>query len=56
MTDIESKQTSETLSGATTPTIDVVNDNEPEFEKPPDGGSKAWLQVLGVHLTIFNTW
>ncbi|KAI9748721.1 MAG: hypothetical protein M4579_007139 [Chaenotheca gracillima] len=23
---------------------------------PPDGGRKAWIQVLMVHLIIFNTW
>lgn len=32
------------------------DDNEPEFDKPPDGGLQAWLQVLGVHLMILNTW
>lgn len=37
-------------------TMDSAHDNEPEPEKPPDGGLQAWMQVLGVHLTIFNTW
>jgi len=23
---------------------------------PPDGGLKAWLQVLSAHLALFNTW
>lgn len=53
---IESKETSEMTSKTATITMDVVHDNESEPEKPPDGGLQAWLQVLGVHLTIFNTW
>lgn len=57
MADIESKQASETISSRTaTMTMDSAHDNEPEPEKPPDGGLQAWLQVLGVHLMIFNTW
>lgn len=36
--------------------VDVTDGTEPLFEKPPDGGLQAWLQVLGLHLTIFNTW
>lgn len=23
---------------------------------PPDGGIKAWAQVLGAHLLFFNSW
>lgn len=49
---IESKQI-ETSSNIA---VGVVHDDESELEKPPDGGLQAWLQVLGVHLTIFNTW
>lgn len=26
------------------------------LEHPPDGGTRAWLQVLGGHLTVFATW
>ncbi|KAF7537347.1 hypothetical protein G7054_g3857 [Neopestalotiopsis clavispora] len=25
-------------------------------DSPPDGGSRAWLQVLGGHLVVFNVW
>jgi hypothetical protein len=27
-----------------------------ETEKPPDGGMRAWLQVVGTHITVFVTW
>ncbi|KAI5778442.1 putative MFS monocarboxylate transporter [Geopyxis carbonaria] len=33
-----------------------VGRQELEMENPPDGGLQAWLQVLGVHLTIVTTW
>ncbi|KAI5842248.1 major facilitator superfamily domain-containing protein [Tricharina praecox] len=33
-----------------------VGPRELELEKPPDGGARAWLCVLGVHLTVFTTW
>jgi hypothetical protein len=23
---------------------------------PPDGGLKAWIQVLGAHFLFFNSW
>jgi len=23
---------------------------------PPDGGLRAWLQILGAHLMVFNSW
>lgn len=28
----------------------------PTIEPPPDGGWKAWTQVLIAHLVVFNTW
>lgn len=49
---IESKQTKISSNTA----VDFAHDSDSELEKPPDGGLQAWLQVLGVHLTIFNTW
>lgn len=48
----ESKQTEISSNIA----VDFAHDNDSELDKPPDGGLQAWLQVLGVHLTIFNTW
>ncbi|KAA8893672.1 putative MFS monocarboxylate transporter [Sphaerosporella brunnea] len=33
-----------------------VGPRELELEKPPDGGTRAWLCVVGVHLTVFSTW
>ncbi|KAL7267498.1 hypothetical protein RUND412_009914 [Rhizina undulata] len=35
---------------------DLEGSVQNELEKPPDGGLKAWLQILGAHLTVFNTW
>jgi hypothetical protein len=28
----------------------------PSVDPPPNGGFKAWLQVLGSWMLIFNTW
>lgn len=28
----------------------------PQDDPPPDGGWRAWLQVLGSWMLIFNTW
>jgi hypothetical protein len=33
-----------------------VNANHDEMGTPPNGGSKAWLQVLGSWMLSFNTW
>ena len=39
----------------TTPRISPLQVEEPmETRGPPDGGLKAWLQVLGGFLVIFN--
>ncbi|KAI9884896.1 MAG: hypothetical protein M1823_003303 [Watsoniomyces obsoletus] len=29
---------------------------EAELAPPPDGGARAWVQVLMSHLVVFNTW
>ena len=29
---------------------------QPEPQTPPNGGTRAWLQVLGGFLVFFNTW
>jgi hypothetical protein len=34
----------------------AVETKEDELEIPPDGGLKAWLQVLGSWMLFFNTW
>ncbi|KAG8673733.1 hypothetical protein FPOAC1_007051 [Fusarium poae] len=33
-----------------------TNDEQDTIEEPPDGGLKAWLQVLSGHLVMFNSW
>jgi hypothetical protein len=40
-----SMKTSETRSVAAVPVA-----------PPPDGGLKAWVQVLGAHFLFFNSW
>lgn len=36
------------------PTEDL--DEEVPFDHPPDGGLKAWLQVVGAFFIFFSTW
>ena len=38
-----------------TETMGSLNVQEPDI-KPPDGGLRAWLQVLCGHLILFNVW
>ncbi|KAG8361857.1 hypothetical protein FVEN_g211 [Fusarium venenatum] len=40
----------------TASTQSQTNDEQDTIEEPPDGGLKAWLQVLAGHLAMFNTW
>jgi hypothetical protein len=62
MADSGSKPTSEASSRAPTLSnagISDVCEREKSLDgldAPPDGGLRAWLQVLGAHITIFNTW
>ncbi|KAG0639365.1 major facilitator superfamily domain-containing protein [Tuber brumale] len=56
MADPHSKQPRERFSGVLKSLEDPIA--EPDelivVGKPPDGGLTAWLQVLGVHITMFN--
>ena len=35
---------------------DVVQPRPSSTSEAPNGGLKAWLQVLGAHLLFFNSW
>lgn len=37
-------------------TNDVVQPKPSSTNEVPNGGLKAWLQVLGAHLLFFNSW
>ena len=36
--------------------LDLQNTQTRQDEPPPDGGTKAWLQVLGAHAIVMVTW
>jgi hypothetical protein len=52
------------MSQASQEPIDIKKDEIPQAAQPqpapsspiPNGGFKAWLQVLGAHLLFFNSW
>lgn len=33
----------------------IINEKEP-VDEPPNGGLKAWLQVVGGFFLFFNSW
>ncbi|TFK49263.1 hypothetical protein OE88DRAFT_1662702 [Heliocybe sulcata] len=33
----------------------VIQPGDPVLDPPPDGGTRAWLCVLGCHLALFST-
>lgn len=67
MPDLESKTTA--AAGSIDSTSDVESNKmsraapaaaaaplAPAIAPPPNGGTKAWLQVLGAFLIVLNTW
>ncbi|QYS97745.1 MFS domain-containing protein [Trichoderma simmonsii] len=38
------------------PAIEAQATADATSEPPPDGGLKAWLQIVAGHLVVFNTW
>ncbi len=53
---INSLHTDEPNSNESIPAIELQRTAPPGPQPIPNGGSKAWLQVLGAHFLWFNTW
>ena len=51
---------SETIAGSPRISTDIFKEEEgeppAENTAPPDGGFKAWLQVLGAFFLCLNSW